>query len=94
MTHTAMPTRPSKTCILALDQGTTSSRAILFDRRGVPLATAKEEFPQIFTQISSQITRTERSPAVVGGAEGAGAGDRLAESRVRGHLRQAAGAGD
>jgi len=32
--------------ILALDQGTTSSRAILFDRRGVPLAMAQEEFPQ------------------------------------------------
>jgi len=36
-----------KTCVLAFDQGTTSSRAILFDRRGVPLATAQEEFPQI-----------------------------------------------
>jgi glycerol kinase len=36
-----------KTCILALDQGTTSSRAILFDRRGVPLAMAQEEFPQM-----------------------------------------------
>ena len=33
--------------LLAIDQGTTSSRAILFDRRGVPLATAQEEFPQI-----------------------------------------------
>jgi glycerol kinase len=37
----------AKTCILAVDQGTTSSRAILFDRRGVPLATAQEEFPQL-----------------------------------------------
>ena len=33
-------------CVLALDQGTTSSRAILFDRRGLPIATAQEEFPQ------------------------------------------------
>jgi glycerol kinase len=32
--------------ILALDQGTTSSRAILFDRSGVPVATAGHEFPQ------------------------------------------------
>ena len=32
--------------ILALDQGTTSSRAILFDRRGLPVASAQEEFPQ------------------------------------------------
>ena len=35
-----------KTCVLALDQGTTSSRAILFDRRGTPVAVAQEEFPQ------------------------------------------------
>jgi glycerol kinase len=35
-----------KTCVLALDQGTTSSRAILFDARGTPLAVAQEEFPQ------------------------------------------------
>ena len=35
-----------KTCVLALDQGTTSSRAILFDHRGVPLGVAQEEFPQ------------------------------------------------
>jgi glycerol kinase len=48
----------AKTCILALDQGTTSSRAILFDRRGVPLAMAQEEFPQI--------TRTEVTRTAVG----------------------------
>ena len=35
-------------CVLALDQGTTSSRAILFDRRGRPLASAQEEFHQHF----------------------------------------------
>lgn len=34
--------------ILALDQGTTSSRAIVFDRRGRPRATAQQEFPQHF----------------------------------------------
>jgi len=34
--------------ILALDQGTTSSRAILFDQAGQPLASAQQEFPQIF----------------------------------------------
>jgi glycerol kinase len=32
--------------VLALDQGTTSSRAILFDARGTPLSVAQEEFPQ------------------------------------------------
>lgn len=35
-------------CILALDQGTTSSRAILFDRAGSIVASAQKEFPQIF----------------------------------------------
>jgi glycerol kinase len=34
--------------VLALDQGTTSSRAILFDRRGRPAASAQEEFRQHF----------------------------------------------
>ncbi|HEY1764526.1 MAG TPA: glycerol kinase GlpK [Opitutaceae bacterium] len=37
-------------CVLALDQGTTSSRAILFDRLGRPLACAQEEFKQHFPQ--------------------------------------------
>ncbi len=35
-----------KTCVLALDQGTTSSRAILFDAAGRVVAVAQEEFPQ------------------------------------------------
>lgn len=34
--------------ILAIDQGTTSSRAILFDARGASVASAQQEFPQIF----------------------------------------------
>jgi glycerol kinase len=37
-------------CLLALDQGTTSSRAIVFDRRGRPQALAQREFPQHFPQ--------------------------------------------
>ncbi|MBT3260247.1 MAG: glycerol kinase, partial [Deltaproteobacteria bacterium] len=34
--------------VLALDQGTTSSRAILFDHAGVARASAQQELPQIF----------------------------------------------
>ena len=34
--------------VLALDQGTTSSRAIVFDRSGQAVSTAQQEFPQIF----------------------------------------------
>ena len=36
------------THILAIDQGTTSSRAILFDAGMRPVAVAQEEFRQIF----------------------------------------------
>jgi glycerol kinase len=36
--------------ILSLDQGTTSSRAILFDRKGNVLAIAQKEFTQLFPQ--------------------------------------------
>ncbi|MBK6982322.1 MAG: glycerol kinase GlpK [Betaproteobacteria bacterium] len=36
--------------ILALDQGTTSSRAIVFDRAGLPVTTVQQEFRQIFPQ--------------------------------------------
>jgi glycerol kinase len=38
------------TYILAIDQGTTSTRAILFDKFLTPVATAQEEFEQIFPQ--------------------------------------------
>jgi len=37
-----------KKFILALDQGTTSSRAIVFDRNGLPVATAQKEFTQFY----------------------------------------------
>jgi glycerol kinase len=37
-----------KEFILALDQGTTSSRAIIFDRKGLPVANAQKEFRQLY----------------------------------------------
>jgi glycerol kinase len=37
-----------KEFILAFDQGTTSSRAIVFDRNGLPVATAQKEFTQFY----------------------------------------------
>jgi glycerol kinase len=40
----------SKDYILALDQGTTSSRAILFDPEGKPFAIAQQEFEQLYPQ--------------------------------------------
>lgn len=41
---------PSAPYILAIDQGTTSTRAILFDASGMPAETAQQELPQIFPQ--------------------------------------------
>ena len=34
--------------LLAIDQGTTSSRAIVFSAQGLPLASAQREFKQYF----------------------------------------------
>jgi glycerol kinase len=34
--------------VLALDQGTTSSRSILFDSEGAAVATAQKELPQLY----------------------------------------------
>lgn len=39
-----------KKFILSLDQGTTSSRAVVFDRKGQIVAKAQQEFPQIYPQ--------------------------------------------
>lgn len=36
--------------ILALDQGTTSSRAILFNEEGLPAFSAQQEYPQLYPQ--------------------------------------------
>jgi len=36
--------------VLALDQGTTSSRAIIFDETGAPVASASQEFKQHYPQ--------------------------------------------
>ncbi len=44
------PLAQPMTFVLALDQGTTSSRALVFDRRGRAVATAQQEFAQHFPQ--------------------------------------------
>jgi glycerol kinase len=55
--------------VIALDQGTTSSRAILFDEEGRPVAVAQREFRQIFPQPGwvehdpKEIFRTQRDVA-------------------------------
>ena len=55
--------------VLALDQGTTSSRAILFDEKGKLVETAQREFRQIFPQPgwvehdAKEILATQRATA-------------------------------
>ncbi|MDX1377097.1 MAG: glycerol kinase GlpK, partial [Burkholderiales bacterium] len=55
--------------VLALDQGTTSSRAILFDAEGTPVSVAQQEFRQIFPQPGwvehdpREILQTQRATA-------------------------------
>jgi glycerol kinase len=70
------------TVVLALDQGTTSSRAIVFDRAGRVAASAQREFRQIFPQPGwvehDPIEIWESQLAVAGqalAAAGAGASD-------------------
>src|SRR5258708_8410119 len=41
-------THPGSRFVLALDQGTTSSRAIVFDHAGAIVSVAQQEFPQIY----------------------------------------------
>jgi glycerol kinase len=71
--------------VLALDQGTTSSRAILFDRDGTIAAAAQKEFTQIFPQPGwvehdpQEIWATQSAVAVeVLGRAGVGAADVVA----------------
>src|SRR5947209_3063058 len=49
-TITAIGEQAMRDLILALDQGTTSSRAIVFDHSGTPLAAQQIELPQHFPQ--------------------------------------------
>src|SRR3954465_12297145 len=55
--------------VLALDQGTTSSRAIVFDEHGAAIAAAQREFEQHFPQPGwvehdpKEIYQTQREPA-------------------------------
>ena len=60
---------PAPRYVLALDQGTTSSRAILFDAHGTPVSSAQQEFRQIYPQPGwvehdpKEILQTQRAVA-------------------------------
>ncbi|MBS1708820.1 MAG: glycerol kinase GlpK [Armatimonadetes bacterium] len=65
--------------ILALDQGTTSSRAILFDDRGDAVASAQKEYGQIFPQPGW----VEHDPMEIWGTQVGVAQEALARAGVR-----------
>ncbi|MFT5326959.1 MAG: glycerol kinase [Planctomycetaceae bacterium] len=64
--------------VLALDQGTTSSRAIVFSRDGLAVAKAQQEFPQLFPQPG----HVEHDPEAIWESQLATAKKAIAESGV------------
>ncbi|HJT31098.1 MAG TPA: glycerol kinase GlpK [Pirellulales bacterium] len=73
--------------ILALDQGTTSSRAMVFDRRGSVVSVAQQEFPQILPSPG----HVEHDPEAIWSSQLAVA--RQAIERAKIEPRQVAGLG-
>jgi glycerol kinase len=73
--------------VLSLDQGTTSSRTILYDGAGRPLGSAQEEFPQIFPRPGW----VEHDPVAIWESQIATARKVLADSGI--HPRQIAAIG-
>ena len=65
-----------KNHVLALDQGTTSSRAIVFSRNGLAVANAQQEFPQLFPKPG----HVEHDPEAIWDSQLATARKALAES--------------
>jgi glycerol kinase len=70
--------RTDSAFILSLDQGTTSSRAIVFDREGLPVGTAQQEFPQIYPEPG----HVEHDPEAIWESQWTCAKRALAEARV------------
>lgn len=64
--------------ILALDQGTTSSRAIVFDHSGKVLSVAQKEFPQIYPQAGW----VEHDPSDIWSTQLGVAGEALARANL------------
>lgn len=69
-----------KPYILALDQGTTSSRAMLFDEAGQVVSTGQQEFPQIYPQPGW----VEHNPAAIWSSQIGAAHAALAGANVTG----------
>ena len=63
-------------CVLALDSGTTSCRAIVFGRDGMPVSSAQREFPQIYPAPGE----VEHDPEAIWSAQVATGRDALARA--------------
>ena len=73
--------------ILALDQGTTSSRAIVFDHEGRPVAVAQKEFAQTYPQPGW----VEHDPMEIWSSQSATAAEALARANLTGESVAAVG---
>jgi glycerol kinase len=73
--------------ILALDQGTTSSRAIVFDREGHSVAVAQKEFAQIYPKPGW----VEHDPVEIWASQSAMAAEALARAKLSGDAVAAVG---
>lgn len=69
---------PQNKYILAFDQGTTSSRSIIFNHSGDIVATAQQEFPQIYPQPGW----VEHDPMVIWSSQNATAADALSKANL------------
>jgi glycerol kinase len=67
--------------VLALDQGTTSSRAIVFDRLGAVVAVAQKEFPQLYPQPGW----VEHDPLAIWSSQNATAVEALSKANLTTH---------
>jgi glycerol kinase len=67
-----------KRYVLALDQGTTSSRAIVFDRGGAIVASAQREFPQVYPRPGW----VEHDPLRIWSTQRAVAAEAMARARI------------
>jgi glycerol kinase len=64
--------------ILALDQGTTSSRSIIYDQEGAVVAVAQREFPQLYPQPGW----VEHEPLAIWSSQQATAAEALAQANL------------
>lgn len=73
--------------IMALDQGTTSSRCIIFNKQGEIVSRAQKEFPQIYPRAGW----VEHSPMEIWATQFSVAGEAMAQSSIRADQIEAIG---